>query len=109
MYGARLSVRARVLDVLPKVAVRVAVCVDHAAATVAVNVALVAPAGTVREAGTLTAVSLLESCTTTPPAGAAALSVTVQESDPAPVNDTLLQETALKTAAGLEADDWMLR
>src|SRR5437762_3469446 len=41
------------------------------------NVAVVAPAATVTEAGTVAAVLLLASITTAPPAGAAALSVTV--------------------------------
>jgi hypothetical protein len=42
-----------------------------------VKVALVAPAATVTLAGTAAAVELLESVTTEPPAGAAALRVTV--------------------------------
>jgi hypothetical protein len=41
------------------------------------NVAVVAPAATVTEVGTVAAVLLLASITTAPPAGAAALSVTV--------------------------------
>ena len=44
----------------------------------AVNVAVVAPAATVADAATVTAVLLLESVTTAPPAGAAAVRVTVQ-------------------------------
>jgi hypothetical protein len=47
------------------------------AAVVAVNVALVAPAGTLTLAGTLVAVALLVSKTPAPPAGAALLSMTV--------------------------------
>ena len=53
---------------------------DVAAATgavVTVNVALVAPAGTVTLAGTLVALEFSESETATPPLGAAALNVTV--------------------------------
>ena len=49
-----------------------------------VKVALVLPAGTVTLDGTLAAVSLLESITCAPPAGAAPLSVTVPVDDCAP-------------------------
>ena len=45
--------------------------------TVAANVAVLAPAATFAEAGTLNAVVLLESDTVVPPEGAAWLSVTV--------------------------------
>lgn len=47
------------------------------AAAVAVAVAVVAPAATVTDAGTVSAVLLLESDTTAPPAGAAPDNVTV--------------------------------
>ena len=50
---------------------------------VAVKGAVVAPAATVTEAGTVTAELLLASVTASPPAGAAALSVTVHASVPA--------------------------
>jgi hypothetical protein len=50
----------------------------------AVNVALVAPAGTVTVEGTLAAALLLDSVTCTPPAGAGPLSVTVPVEDPTP-------------------------
>lgn len=50
----------------------------------AVNVALVAPAGTVTEEGTLAAALLLDSVTCAPPAGAGPLSVTVPVEDPGP-------------------------
>ena len=56
---------------------------------------LLAPAGTATEAGTVTERLLLASPTFTPPVGAAPLSVTVQESLPAPVNEELLQERAV--------------
>src|SRR5580698_8738833 len=48
------------------------------AAAVALNVAVVAPAATVTEAGTVSAVLLLVSAIPQPPAGAAWVSVTVQ-------------------------------
>ena len=67
----------------PAVPVSVAVVFDVTAATVALNPAVVDPAGTVTEAGTVTDELLLDSVTTAPPAGAAAVSVTVQASVPA--------------------------
>lgn len=54
---------------------------------VAVNCAVVALAGTVTLAGTLTAELLLVSSTVTPTPGAALPSETVQVSVPAPTND----------------------
>lgn len=50
----------------------------------AVNVALVAPAGTVTVEGTLAAALLVDSATCAPPAGAGPLSVTVPVEDPTP-------------------------
>jgi hypothetical protein len=64
---------------------------------VAVKLVLVAPAATVTEAGTTTAVSLLDTLTTWPPLPAAAFSVTVQLSVPAPVIDPLVQLNPLST------------
>ena len=61
------------------------------AATVAVKLALVAPAGTTTVAGTVTALLLLLKSTVRPPAPAAAVSVTVQASDAAPVAEALAQ------------------
>jgi hypothetical protein len=63
-----------------------------------VNPALVAFAGTVTVAGTVTAALLLDRLTLRPPLGASAFSVTMQESVPEPVMDALLQESALKAA-----------
>jgi hypothetical protein len=63
--------------------------------TVAVNPALLALAGTVTVAGTVTAALLLARLTLKPPLPAAAVSVTVQLSLPDPVIDALLQESAL--------------
>lgn len=76
-------------------AVRVTACVELTDETVAVRLAPVAPAGTVTDAGTPTALLLLERLTLTPPLGAALLSVTVQTSEPDPVIEALLQESAL--------------
>ena len=55
-------------------------------ATLAVNVALAAPAATVADAGTVTLELLLDSPAVAPPAGARPLSVIVQLERPAPVN-----------------------
>jgi hypothetical protein len=65
--------------------------------TVAVKLPLVAPAGTVTEAGTVTAVLLLARLTTNPPVGAATFNAAVQLSDPAPVIDELAQVRLLNT------------
>ena len=83
--------KAKLSATLPALAVRVAVCAVLTGETVAVNVALFAPAATVTEAGTETEDLLLASLTLNPPLGAAALSATVQESVPAPVIDPLAQ------------------
>lgn len=55
------------------------------------NAALVVPAGTVTDAGTVTALLLLDKLTTSPPVGAPTFSVTVQASVPAPVIELLVQ------------------
>lgn len=64
-----------------------AVWADVTADAVAVNVALLAPAGTVIDAGSVTEVSLLDRLTARPPLAAGALSETVQASVPAPEMD----------------------
>lgn len=68
-------------------AIRVAVCADVTAVAVAVNVALLAPAGTVIVAGSVMDVSLLARLTANPPLAAGALNETVQASVPAPEID----------------------
>jgi hypothetical protein len=73
----------------PRVAVTVIVCATVTADTVAMNVALVPPPGTLTEAGTANAAPLLVRVTTDPPLGAAEPSVTVHESEPAPVSEEL--------------------
>lgn len=81
----------------------VAVCDELTAATDAVNAALVAFAATVTDAGTVTAVSLLARLTLSPPEDGAAVSVTVQASDPAPVMEEVLQETLLTVVVATPA------
>lgn len=83
---------------LPWVAVTVAVWLVLTTETVAANVTLVAPDGTVTEAGTATAVVLLDRFTTSPFVGAAMFVVTMQVSLPAPVNFVLAQLNPLRAA-----------
>jgi hypothetical protein len=90
--------RAKVSETLPALAVRVTACAVPTDDTVALNPALVAFAGTVTVAGTVTAALLLDTLTHRPPLGAAALSVTVQASVPDPVMVPLPQESALNVA-----------
>jgi hypothetical protein len=88
----------KVAVVVPTVAVSVAASAEGTAETVAVNPAVVAPAGTVTTAGTATAMLLLERITSSS-ALAGSVRVTVQESIPAPVKDALLQDSVLNVAA----------
>jgi len=92
---AAFSWRTTDLDELPGEAVRVADCAIVTAATLAAKVAEVAVAGTVTELGMLTELLLLLRATDNPPEGAEPESVTVQESDKAPVTDVLLHDRAL--------------
>jgi hypothetical protein len=86
------------LVVSPALAVRVAVCAVVTAETVAEKLALVAPAATVTEVGTVTAVELLDRVTTWPPVGAAAFKSTLQPSVAAPVSDASIQPSPLGMA-----------
>ena len=70
------------------------------AGVLTVNVALVAPAGTVTLAGTDAAVLLLESDTTAPPLGAALVKVAVPVAEPPPVTVDGLRVIALRLAGG---------
>lgn len=88
---------ANVLATPPALAVSVTACAVLTDEMVAVKLALVAPAGTVTDAGTVTAELLLARPTAIPPPAAAAFSVTVQLSVPAVVIDPLLQLNALST------------
>ena len=68
------------------------------AEALAEKLALVAPAATVTEEGTVTADELLDRATTWPPVGAAALSVTVQLSVAAAVSEAAEQLSLLGIA-----------
>jgi hypothetical protein len=78
-------------------AVRVADCVVDTDAMAAEKLAELAPAGTTIEAGTVTDELLLARLTENPPLAAAAFSITVQASVPAPVMDEFAQESAAGT------------
>ena len=94
-----------VFEVVPCVAVRVAVCDVVTPDTVATKLALVEPEGTDTETGTVTATLLLARSTTMPLLGAGALNVTLQGSGPAPIIDELAQLSPAREAAD-EADPW---
>jgi hypothetical protein len=95
---AGFNCRAKSLEMLPEVAVSVTVCAVPTDDTVAVNPALVAFAGMVTVAGTVTAVLLLHSATLRSPLAAAEVSVTVHASVPDPVMELVPQESVLNAA-----------
>ena len=64
----------------------------------AVNVAVLEPAATVMEAGTVTAEALLDNATDAPPAGAALLKVTVPVADAPPATLVGLRDIADRAA-----------
>jgi hypothetical protein len=82
---------AKICDTPFALAVRVTVCEVLTEVTVAVKLAVVAPAATVTVAGTVTAELLLARLTIKPPLPAAVFKVTVQLSVPAPVIDPFVQ------------------
>jgi hypothetical protein len=89
--AAAFNVRTAVADSPPALAVIVAVCILVTAETDATKLALDSPEATVTAAGTATEVLLLDSATLKPPVPAAPVKVTVQESDPVPVNALFAQ------------------
>ena len=95
---AAFSCRAKLLEMLPALAVSVTACAVVTDDTVAVNPALVALAGTTTVLGTVTAGVLLVRPTLRPLLPAAELSVTVQVSLPAPVMEPLLHDNELNAA-----------
>jgi hypothetical protein len=86
--GGGANCRAKLWDVPLSAATRVTVVVAVTAADVAPNVALVVPCATVTEAGTLTPVvaPAVPSATSSPPLGAGADTVTVQDAVPGVVS-----------------------
>jgi hypothetical protein len=95
---AAFNCRPKVLETLPELAVRVTDCALVTGATVAVNPALVAFAGMVTVAGTVTAALLLERLMLRPPLAAAEVSVTVHASVPDPVMELVPQVSVLNAA-----------
>jgi hypothetical protein len=91
------------LESVPEVAVKVVACVVVTDAIFAEKAALMALAGTVTVAGRVTAASLLDRLTLSPPLPAAALRVTVQTSVPEPVIELLAQESALTVPGAIGA------
>jgi hypothetical protein len=85
------SSRANVCATPPTLAVNVAACIVVTGETLAVKSTLLAPAGTVTEAGIATALSLLARATSRPPLAAVAFSVTVHASLDAPITDPFTQ------------------
>jgi len=86
----------------PSVAVMVAVCTEVTASVVSVKVPLVAPEGTVTDAGTVTApVLLLVSGTVVPPGGARLLMVTCPVELSPPVVDVGVNVSALTLSGGV--------
>jgi hypothetical protein len=81
----------------PTLAVNVAACTVVTGETLAVKFTLLAPAGTVTDAGIATALSLLARATFRPPLVAVAFSVTVQVSLDAPVIDPFTQFSSVST------------
>jgi len=78
-----------VFDTVPWVAISVTVCEVVTADTLLTKLALVAPAATVTEEGTVITLLLLARVTDTPVEGAAEVRVTVQLSVPAPIIEEL--------------------
>jgi hypothetical protein len=104
--GVRFS--AKFFDAPPAVAVSVTVWAVLKEATVAAKEALVAPAATVTEPGTVTVLLLLERPTLTPPDGAAPVRVGVQVTLPAPVIVELLHVNVLRDGDGdVDGFNWI--
>jgi hypothetical protein len=103
--GGGTMLSKKVLETPAALAVRVAVCALETVATVAVKLALEAPAGTVRAGGAVAFESLLARVTPNPPVNAAELRVTVQAADPGAVTLAGVQETLLSVGGVIE---WLI-
>jgi hypothetical protein len=90
-----LSLRLKFFELLPVLAVSVAVCALATAATFAEKEVLDAPAGTATETGTVTAALSLARVKVWPVVPAAAFSVAVQLSNPAPTIELFAQDKLL--------------
>lgn len=91
MPAAALRFTVKTSEIPPALAIRIAASVEFTGDTLAVKLALLAPAATVTAAGTLTSELLLDSPIVNPPLAAGVFTVTVQLSVPDPVNELLVQ------------------
>jgi hypothetical protein len=96
-----VNVKFAVRELTPKVAVMLAPWFVVTKAAAAVKLVEVDPAATVTEAGTVRPPVLLLSATVVPPAGAAALSVTVQFALPGVTMEAGLHPSELRLTAGV--------
>lgn len=103
-----VTVTEAVLEAPLLFAVTTTAVLEETAPAVARNKALVDPAATVTEAGTVSAALLSESATTRPPVGAAALRVTVQEVVPPAVTEAGIQERLLGMGSGVTVTEAVL-
>lgn len=94
-----LSCRPNVAELVPSLAVMVAVCAVVTAVAVSVKLALLAPPGIATLTGTTAAELLLVSVTVPPPSDSTSLSVTMQLSVPPPVIVLALQDTPVIVGA----------
>ncbi|MGA3035041.1 MAG: hypothetical protein ABSD70_17275 [Terracidiphilus sp.] len=92
------TVNSYFFDRFPDFAINVTVCDVLGVATEASKLALVVPDATVTDAGTVTAVELLDRLTADPLLSAAVFRLTVHTSVPAPVIDPSLHVSPLTTA-----------
>jgi hypothetical protein len=97
---ATLTSRAKFSETPPAEAVNRTVCGPPAGVTTAEKAALVAPAATITEDGTVTVALLLARFTEKPPSAAAAFNVTVHASVPEPIIELLLHASDVNVGAG---------